>query len=39
MAPKTPDVTERLHAEIEQSPQRYRALLLRLGNERNQWVT
>jgi hypothetical protein len=27
---KTPDVTEQLHAEIEQTPKRYRPLLLRL---------
>ncbi len=30
MAPQTSDVTERLHAEIEQTPERYRPLLLRL---------
>ncbi len=33
MATKTPDVTEQLHAGIEQPPERYRALLLRLSIE------
>ncbi|MBK1621171.1 hypothetical protein CKO42_22680 [Lamprobacter modestohalophilus] len=30
MTQPTEDITERLHAEIEQTPARYRALLLRL---------
>lgn len=38
MATKTADVTERLHADIEQSPERYRALLLGLSCELSLWV-
>ncbi len=30
MSAKQPDITEQLHAEIEQTPVRYRSLLLRL---------
>jgi hypothetical protein len=30
MTPPAPSVTEALHAEIEQTPERYRPLLLRL---------
>lgn len=30
MSAKRPDITEKLHAEIEQTPARYRPLLLRL---------
>ena len=30
MSAKHPDITEKLHAEIEQTPVRYRSLLLRL---------
>jgi hypothetical protein len=30
MSPETDQVTERLHAEIERTPERYRPLLLRL---------
>jgi len=30
MSAKRPDITDKLHAEIEQTPARYRPLLLRL---------